>query len=53
MEENIALGILTRVNNVLSNPALWLENGQNGQTGQDVVKHVTWDSRQEQDRAAT
>ena len=51
MEEETALEINSRVSIALSSSALWLDNGQSGPTGRIVVKHVTWDSRQEQDRA--
>ena len=51
MEEETALEISSRVSIALNNSALRLDNGQSGQTGRIVVKHVMWGSRQEQDRA--
>ena len=51
MEEETVLEISSRANIALNKSALWLDNGQSGQTGRIVVKHVMWGSRQEQDRA--
>lgn len=53
MGENTVLEIPTRVSTVLCNLVQWLENGQSGQTGQTVVKHVMWDGRQGPDHART
>ena len=53
MGEITVLVIPARVSTVLGNLVQWLENGQSGQTGQTVVNHVVWDSRQGPDHART
>ena len=52
MEEITALVNFNRVSIALSTSALFLDNGQTGQTGQIVVKLVMWGSRQENDHVA-
>ena len=52
MEENNVLEILTRASIAASSLVLYMENGQSGQTGQTVVKHVMLDNRQGQDCAS-
>lgn len=51
MEKNIALEILTRVKIAVSKFVLDMENGQSGQSGQTVVKHVMQDNRHGHDCA--
>lgn len=51
MEKKPALVMSTRENIVFSKLAQVWENGQSGRTGQTVVQHVTWDSRQGYDFA--